>query len=69
MTESNESPSVKRNAYETAPEDAGEKMGYDAADPDVTEEGYTAEGVLRHHNEEAPWGRTAEGDEGDQPAE
>lgn len=67
MTESTESPHRKQNTYETAPEDAGEKMGYDAADPNVADEGYTAEGVLRHHNEEAPWGRTAEGEKGDHP--
>ncbi|HOQ53095.1 MAG TPA: hypothetical protein PLF56_05720 [Micropruina sp.] len=67
MTESAESPHLKPNTYEMAPEDKGEKIGYDAADPKFSDEGYTAEGVLRHRNEQAPWGRTAEGEKGDRP--
>ncbi len=57
----------EHNAYQVAPEKPGEEYGYRAAEPDNAEEGYTAENVLKRRGEDAPWGRTPEGEKGDHP--
>ena len=57
----------KDNAYQVDPENPADEKGYDTAKPNQADEGYTAEGILRHHGEKSKWGRTAEGDKGHHP--
>lgn len=42
----------RENSYETAPEHEGDVQGYEAADPDPADEGYTSEGVMKHRHEQ-----------------
>jgi len=57
----------RRNAYQVAPEKPGDEQGYDTAGPHESDEGYTAENVLRRHGEKPRWGRTEKGvEEGQQ---
>jgi hypothetical protein len=53
----------RHNAYQVAPEKPGDEQGYDTADPHQSDEGYTAENVLRRHGEQPRWGRTEKGAE------
>lgn len=58
MTSTPESPTEKDpNTYEVAPEHSGTKQGYDVSEPNQADEGYTADGVLKHHGQQSKWGR------------
>ena len=58
MSGNPEQSESKPNAYRVAPEQPGDEKGYDTEDPKQSDEGYTAEGVLKRHGEKSKWGRT-----------
>lgn len=66
-TTPSESKPTHNSAYQVAPKVPGDEKGYDTADAQNADEGYTAENVLHRHGTATPWGRTAEGDKGDHP--